>query len=60
MREVCPDCDTLMSNCHDPLDQNEEPCWHCPNCGETWTKAEMIEAYRLFGLENEPTDPNEY
>jgi len=42
-----------MEGCYDPLDQNEEPCWHCPNFGNTWTPDEIQEAYKLLGIDDE-------
>jgi len=41
INQPCPDCGTLMNDCYDPNDSNEEQCWHCPHCGESWTPSEI-------------------
>jgi len=45
MKMVCPTCEVIMHDCYDPSDSNEEDCWQCPNCSETWTAEEIQQAY---------------
>lgn len=45
--QPCPDCGTIMNDCYDPLDTNSDQCWHCPNCGNTWTRDEIDIEYAL-------------
>lgn len=54
--QPCPDCGVLMTRCYDPLDQNEQDCWHCSNCGSTWTTAEIQAEYDL-NAEMDRLDP---
>lgn len=54
--QPCPDCGTLMDDCYDPTDSNQEKCYHCPTCGNTWTMAEILDTYDLYGDGRDETD----